>query len=1322
MFESQINQNFNLSMPDPQFDRILSVLKQIVGKAMGVSASEIDDRANFLELGFESIQLLQITGAIKKQFGINLSLRLLIENSSTIKDLAIYLTRQIPPTEQILVDSTQEESQLLSPSNPNPTTNQNVDLLPADNTAIKRIIAQQLQVMSKQLDLLSESISKKQKLAPSEVKQPVHIPSAGKGNSANLSPLLSTAHTDENIEQMIKAVKENIVDFLPPDTTSPPTPLVAGEGLGGLDQIQTLPLTEAQKELWVMAQMGENVSRAYHHSTTIHLRGSFNLAAARKAIQAIVDRHEALRTNFSREGDYQLIHSSLKIDIPCTDLSKLEHRERELKLADILTIEAQQIFNLEKDILFRTQIVKLEEQHHLLILTVHHIIADGWSLGVLQQELAAIYTAECQGIVHQLPQPMQLSEYVRWEEKQQESPEMAKAETYWLQQFSGFVPVLELPYDRPRPSINRYIGTRQSIKFNPSLYGEIKNFSIKHKTTLFTTLLAGFMALLHRLTGQEDIVVGIPTAGQISVEGEYLVGHYVNLLPIRSQVDANPQFTEYLNSIKQVLSDAYEHQIYPFINLVKKLNLSRDTSRNPLVTVLFNLDRTISSSASFSKEIEFVRNPTCSTISDIFLNLHQKDGELVVECEYNTDLFDSQTIERWMGHWQTLLEGIINHPERAIFDLPLLNVTERRQMLIEWNNTQINYPKDRCIHQLFEERVASSPDRIACIFEGQHLTYRELNAKANQLARYLQNLGVTSEVLVGICMDRSLDAIVAILGILKAGGAYVPLDPAYPQERLNFMVADAKLSLAIGHSSLVKNFEKISVICLDTDWEIIQRESVENPVNTSTPDNLAYVIYTSGSTGKPKGVLGLHRGAVNRFNWMWQTYPFAAEEVCCQKTSLNFVDSVWEIFGSLLQGIPTVIVSDRVLKDPHQFGETIASNNVTRIVLVPSLLHVLLDTFEDLQKRLPKLNFWVTSGEALSVDLLHKFRQILPDRTLLNLYGASEVSADVTCYEISPQDVDLRVSIGRPIANTQIYVLDRYLQPVPIGVPGELYVSGAGLARGYLDRPELTAEKFIFIPSFIDDKQSMKLYKTGDLVCYLPNGNLKFIGRIDNQVKLRGFRIELAEIEAVLMQYSGVKQAVVSIEEDEENNKQLFAYIVPDREITANELLFFLKQKLPNYMLPSAFVMLESLPLLPNGKVNLQALPKPEKTRSQLAEAYQAPRTELEQTIANIWQEILQVQEVGIYDNFFDIGGDSLLLVRVHNQLQKILQRNFSLMGMFQYPTINYLAEYLSQNQSDRSSFTNELQPSEIQANSIERRRRVRQEHRAAARQRREQF
>ncbi|MDZ8228016.1 amino acid adenylation domain-containing protein, partial [Nostoc sp. ChiVER01] len=715
--------------------------------------------------------------------------------------------------------------------------------------------------------------------------------------------------------------------------------------------------------------------------------------------------------------------------------------------------------------------------------------------------------------------------------------------------------------------------------------------------------------------------------------------------------------------------------------------------------------------------------------------------------EYNTDLFEADTIERMAGHLQTLLSGIVANPQQQLWELPLLTEAEKVQFA-RWNQTQTEYPQ-QCIHQLFEAQVERTPDAVAVVFADQNLTYAQLNQRANQLAHYLQKLDVKPEMPIGICVEPSLEMIVGLLGILKAGAAYLPLDPAYPQQRLAFMLSDAAVPVILTRQQLIKRLpeHKAQLVCLDTDWDTIAQESLENPFSHITADNLAYVIYTSGSTGKPKGVLGLHRGAVNRFYWMWQTYPFTEGEVCCQKTSLNFVDSVWEIFGTLLQGVKTVIVPDDVVKNLQQFVETLANNHVTRLVLVPSLLRVLLEIDSDLQKRLPQLKFWVTSGEALSLELSQKFRQTMPNSILLNLYGSSEVSADVTCYKMGTEDETLRVAIGRPINNTQVYVMDSNLQLVPVGVPGELYVSGAGLARGYLNQPDLTAQRFISSPcekvgkakeqrsrgaegaegenytqhpllstiSILEDKPK-RLYKTGDLVRYRADGNLEFWGRVDHQVKLRGFRIELGEIEAVLSQHQGVQETVVVAKTDEHSQQQLVAYVVSQAEqiITITELHRLLKEKLPEYMVPTAFVMLKALPLLPNGKVNYQELPMLEGARPELDQKLQLPQTDIEQAITDIWREVLHIQEIGLHDNFFELGGHSLLLIQVHHKLQQKFQHDFSLVEMFRYPTISHLTKVFSQGESAQISLGQNVRQVETRTGSIQRRKEVRQRYRTA--------
>jgi amino acid adenylation domain-containing protein len=653
--------------------------------------------------------------------------------------------------------------------------------------------------------------------------------------------------------------------------------------------------------------------------------------------------------------------------------------------------------------------------------------------------------------------------------------------------------------------------------------------------------------------------------------------------------------------------------------------------------------------------------------------------------------------------------------------LPGLPEDERQRVLVEWNATAVDYVGEQAVHRLFERQVERTPDAIALVYEGQHLTFRDLNRRANQLARHLRRLSVGPETLVGVGMERSPTMVVGLLGILKAGGAYVPLDPAYPAERLAFMLADARPAVLLTRESLLARFPACEqVVCLDTGWSAIAQESDGNVSGDVGGDNLLYALYTSGSTGQPKGVAGTHRAAINRFCWMWATYPFEPGEVCCQKTSLSFVDSVWEIFGPLLQGIPLVIIPDMVVRDSQQLIQTLAAHAVTRIVLVPSLLRALLEMVPDMRRRLPGLKYWVCSGEALPVELALRFRERMPQSVLLNLYGSSEVAADVTCYDMREYQPSLAsIPIGRPIANTRIYVLDEQMQPVPVGVPGELYAGGDGLARGYLHRPALTAARFV--PDPFSGKAGARLYRTGDRVRYLPDGNIEYLGRLDHQVKLRGMRVELGEIESVLLRHPAVRQVVVMAREDvpgatprpparggptipdgspgDANVRsivepplagglgeiRLIAYIVSREEqpATPDELRSHALQYLPDYMLPSAFVMLAALPLTPNGKVDRQALPVPAQNRPALPTPFVAPRSPLEESIAAIWSELLEVAQVGIHDNFFALGGHSLLATQVIARLRAIFGVEVPLQGFLDAPTVDRLAVLLEQSQKD---------------------------------------
>ncbi|MEH2037880.1 amino acid adenylation domain-containing protein [Nostoc sp.] len=1081
---------------------------------------------------------------------------------------------------------------------------------------------------------------------------------------------LSTAHTDADIEYVIEAVKESVVKMQEGELLPPPPILTTLK----------IPLTAAQKELWFLAQMGDEVSRAYNESRTIHLRGTGNLLAVRKAVQEIINRHEALRTTFSPEGDNQLIHPTLTIDIPVSDFSILEKSQRETQLSELLAREAQQIFHLEKGPLLNCHIVKLQEDHHLVILTNHHIVADGWSISILLRELAAIYSAECQGIASQLPQPMKWSEYALWQVQMQHSPEMAKAEAYWLSQFASSVPVLELPTDRPRPPIFSYTGARENLILDSTLYNSLKSLSVQRGYTLFTILLTAFITLLQRLTNQQDIVVGIASAGQSAIAGEYLVGHCVNLLPIRSQVVGNPGFAEYLSSVQQVLLDAYEYQIYPFIKLIENLKLPRDPSRTPLFTTGFNLDKAPLESKSLKQEFEIAKNSTSATKLDINLNILQTDSELVIELEYNTDLFDTQTIQRWLGHYVTLLEGVVANPEQPLAELPILTQAQQHQLLVEWNNTQTDYPGEYCIHELFEAQVERSPDAIAVTFEGQHLTYRELNHRANQLAHYLRSLGVKPEVLVGICVERSLEMIIGVLSILKAGGAYVPLDPAYPQERLAFMMQDAKVSVLLTQTKLLHSLPILptQLIHLDKDWEEIAQSLSTNPVNTQLhPDNLAYIIYTSGSTGQSKGVMIQHHSLVNAY-FAWETaYQLRINATShLQMASFSFDVFSGDLIRALCSGGKLVLSRRDLLLSPEQLYELMQKEKVDCAEFVPAVLKNLIQYLENSQQRLDFMRLLICGSDSWSGTEYQSFLQFCSSQTrLINSYGLTEATIDSSYFETTAKDLSIEqvVPIGRPFNNTQLYILDKYLQPVPIGVAGELYIGGFNLARGYRNHPKLTAERFI--PNPFSNNSGERLYKTGDLVRYFLDGDIEFIQRIDSQVKIRGFRIEIGEIEAVINQYEELTEAIVIVREDIPDYKRLVAYVVPkSTKISIIELCNLLKSKLPSYMIPSAFVVLDKIPLTPNGKIDRRALPAPKKIQN-LEENTSLTLTPVQEMLTGIWAEMLGIKQAGIHDNFFELGGHSLLATRVISQIRKAFKVELPLRCLFESPTVAELAK-----------------------------------------------
>ncbi|MCC3590793.1 non-ribosomal peptide synthetase [Microcoleus sp. PH2017_28_MFU_U_A] len=1038
-----------------------------------------------------------------------------------------------------------------------------------------------------------------------------------------------------------------------------------------------LPLSFSQQQLWFLCQLAPDLP-FYNEPITIRLPGSVNIAALERSINEIIKRHEILRTTFAVvDGQpVMVIQDAFNFILPVVNIGELPEAERESEALRLATLEAQQPFDLTQGPLLRGTLMRLGEADYRLFLTIHHIAIDGVSLySLFMKELATLYSAFSLGGRSPLPElPVQFADFAYWQ-RQWLQPEVLENQLrYWKQQLAN-LSTLQLPTDRSRSPIQTFRGTRQCLALPLSLTERLKDLSRREGVTLFMTLMAAFQTLLYRYTGQTDIPVGTVANLRNRQELEGMIGYFLNTLVVRTDLSGNPTFKELLARVREVTIGAYTHQELPFQKLVEEIQPERNLSYNPLFQVVFVLEPPLAEMDGW--RISQLDIDTGTAKFDLNLELDERPSGIIGRIEYNTDLFEASTISRTIGHFQTLLEGIVSNPEQKISELPLLTEWERQQ-LVAWNNTATDYPQNACIHQLFEEQVERSPDAIALVFEDQQLTYKELNQRANQLAHYLGKLGVTAEIMVGICVERSLEMVVGLLGILKAGGAYVPLDPAYPPERLALMLEDAQVPVLLTQRRLVESLPKhqARVVCLDTDWEIIERQSEENPECSLTSENLAYVIYTSGSTGKPKGVLVGHRGLCNLAIAQIQIFDVQPNSRVLQFASLSFdvATSDWVI--ALCSGATLCIAINNALLAGSDLIEVLRDRAITHIELPVAVLGVV--PFEELST----LQTIIVGGETVSVDVVAKWA---PGRRFFNAYGPTESTVCATIAECT--DSQEPPSIGRPIANTQVYLLDAHLQLMPIGIPGEIYIGGAGLARGYLNRPELTAERFI--PNPFSNEPGSRLYKTGDLARYLPDGNIEFLGRIDHQVKIRGFRIELGEIEAVLSQHPDVQESLVISRSDVSGNQRLVAYIISNLGLEHTDFgswRNFLKQKLPDYMVPSSFVFLPNFPLTPNGKVDRKALPEPEAINPELSATYVAPQTEIEQNIATVWQQLLHLEKVGVDDNFFDLGGHSLLMAQAHSQLREVVDRDVSIVEMFKYPTISSLAKYLSEEAAEQSS------------------------------------
>lgn len=1075
------------------------------------------------------------------------------------------------------------------------------------------------------------------------------------------------------------------------------------------DKTGQLPLSYGQQQLWFLEQLDSGTA-AYVFTNAVHLDGPLNVTALQLALNEIIKRHAILRTRHTSDGNgrpVQVIMPALELTLHVDDLRSLAEAEKKSRADELTRAEGQTPFDIANEALIRVKLLRLEDRRYTMLLTLHHIVYDGWSLAIFFRELGEGYRAYAGGKTPALPElPIQYADYAKWQRDRIGAAPSRTQLDYWKEKLGGVLPVLSLPTDRPRPSVQRYNGALQPLALPVPLMEALTEFSQREGCTVFMTLLAAFQVLLHRYSNQEDIIVGSPVAGRTRPETEALIGFFVNTLVLRTDLSNDPAFRELLSRVRETALGAFSHQEIPFEKLVEALHPTRDLSYNPIYQVMFALQNTPAPSGTIgdlSMRLEEVDSNT--SLFDLTLSLWETTEGLKGWFEYSTDLFDRDTIVRMGEHFQSLLEGIVADPERRISRLPLLTEKERRQILADWNDTDTARAAHVYVHHAVEKQARDRAAAIAVSSQGRQLGYAELNRKANQLAHFLRKQGVGPDSIVALCAERSPEMIVAILGIIKAGAAYVPLDPAYPRERLAFMLEDTQAPILLTQKHLVAGLppHQARVVCLDSDWDTIARENDTDPGVQLSPDNLVYIIYTSGSTGKPKGVLVTHANLAHSIAARSAYYPGTVSGFVLL-SSFAFDSSVAGIFWTLCQGGTLLLPEQGVEQEPERIAAAVHAIKASHILCLPSLYQLLLrHTSPGL---LASLKTVIVAGEPCPVTLMSQHRQHLPGATVYNEYGPTEAAVWSTVYRLPVETVLPRVPIGRPIPNAKIYILDARLQPVPIGVAGEVYIGGPGVARGYLNRPDLTQEKFVANPFTHGSEE--RLYRTGDLARYLADGNIDFLGRIDHQVKIRGYRIELGEIETALRKHAAIAEAVIVAREDNKSSnpsvngtKRLVGYAVANSAPPpgVGELRDFLKASLPDYMIPSTIVLLDEMPLTPNGKVDLKALPDPDRLRSDSQKTPTEPTNEVERKLAKIWSEVLGQKAIGIHDNFFEAGGDSILSILI---IARAKQAGIHITPrqVFQYSTIAELAsvaEAAAEVQMDQGPVAGELPLTPIQ-------------------------
>jgi amino acid adenylation domain-containing protein len=1078
------------------------------------------------------------------------------------------------------------------------------------------------------------------------------------------------------------------VSLKPPTEPSTPSAVMlesASEQIFEKKILRSIPLSFSQQRLWFLDQF-EPQSPLYLLPTALRLKGPLNVNALEQSLNEIVRRHEALRTTFgmANDGPVQLVHEPRDWKMVFTDLESSPEQQREDIAASLVRQEMETPIDLIQGPLFRTQLLRLAHHDHIFIVTMHHIVSDGWSMQIFIRELAIFYEEFCAGRSPSLPAlRLQYADFAARQRQSSQGPAFIQQLEYWKSQLAGISPALELPLDHPRPAHKTSNGAAVPFTLSQELTKEVAQLSRREGATLFMTLLAAYYILLYRYTGQEDILVGTPIANRNRREIEDLIGFFINNLVLRVKLSASSTFLEVLRTVREICLEAYSHQDVPFEKLVEELQPERSLSHSPLFQVVFHLQNVLTDVLKLhGLSIGMVDTPITRAKSDLVLTMAESPDGLQGLLTYNTDLFEAETAARIVAHFQTLLESAVFNPHSQIASLPMLTSSEQCHVLFTWNNLRWDYGKNRLIHEVFEEQAERRPQAIALKFESTTVTYKELNQRANQLAHHLRTLGVGSEVIVGICLPRGIEMMVGLLGIFKAGGAYLPLDPDYPKARIAFMLQDSQAKVLVTEEHLAQCFSDFGGACvyLDTKKDNLARESSENPARAVGPPNLAYVIYTSGSTGRPKGIMIEHGNLANYAGWASEFMFDQTVEIVPAVQNLIFDGSLKQLFAPLLRGLAIWILGKDEVAEPVSLIRSLNGHKNLRFSAVPSLWKAMLDALESGQAELAPgtITRAFIGGEELPKSVADRSFALLPELSLWNLYGPSEITATATAAQLHPGD---QITIGHPIAGKKVYILNLHLQPVPVGVTGEVFIGREGVARGYLGRRDLTAESFI--PDPFSDEPGARLYRTRDRARYLPDGRIEFLGRLDHQVKIRGFRIELGEIESALREHPAVKEAVTVVK-SANDEKYIAAYVVPVPEPApaAAELRAFLKQRLPEYMAPSTFVLLDQLPLTATGKLDRAALPEPDRSHRERGSTFTAPRNAVEETLVEIFTEVLGIEKVGVHDNFFDFGGHSLLATRVVARIRKMFNTELPLRNFFENPTVAEVAEFLKSHET----------------------------------------